>query len=249
MNTTAMKIVCVGSVAVAASSAFGHDGRRLDIQVYENQLIAQGYISGADPSDDGGGVVRPYINAIHGHWTNNPSPGIDAASATLPGFDLFSGGALTGSSLSLELVGASKWSDVPTMPAPGTVPDLQPLVGEEIFVGYQGDFHSTAAPGSFTLIESVAPGGLLDIDLTYDIASEPVGSLYVLEFVLSTSAAGIADSSTVHVILSPDGANHMERLHHASLYLESYLGTPIPAPGAAGLLGFAGVAVVRRRRA
>ncbi|MEL6741291.1 MAG: prepilin-type N-terminal cleavage/methylation domain-containing protein, partial [Planctomycetota bacterium] len=64
-----------------------HDGRRLRIEVVDNTLVAQGYISGANPSDDGGGVVRPYINAIHGHWENNPASGVNAASARRPRTD------------------------------------------------------------------------------------------------------------------------------------------------------------------
>ena len=50
-----------------------------EIVVNDGQLAAQGYISNG--VDDGGGVVRPYLNAIHGHWANNPSPAIEAASA------------------------------------------------------------------------------------------------------------------------------------------------------------------------
>jgi len=47
-----------------------HDGKRLDIVVIDYQLFAQGYLSGTDPVDDGGGIVRPWMNTIHSHFTN-----------------------------------------------------------------------------------------------------------------------------------------------------------------------------------
>lgn len=207
--------------------AMAHDGRRFEIIQYpEGTLAAQGYISGTDPADDGGGIRRPYLNAIHGHWSNNPS--ITAASATLPGFDIFNPGQLAGHQLTAELVGASKWvgpdpshgatneSDPPTLVA------LDP--GEIIYVTYNIVTVTTNAPGSLTLRQNVPVGPLLDVDLAYDIAQHPSGVLYALEFILSSGNPEIEDSSSVYVILSPDGANHMERLHHAALRLESFLG-------------------------
>lgn len=222
LTRTATAAFAAASITAAATA---HDGRRFDIQIHADQLWAQGYISGHNPTDDGGGITRPYMNAIHGHWSNNPAPTIDAASATLPGFDLFAGGDLTGFDLSITLNGASKWVSPPHNPPAGTVPNLVPLKpGEEIFVGFGGGFVTTQAPGSLTLIPAVSPSGLLDIDLTYDIGIEPAGTIFVLEFTLSSSNAAIAESETIHVILSPDGNGPMERLHHAALYLEAELG-------------------------
>jgi len=237
-----------------ASASFAHDGRRLEITTLDNQLVAQGYLSGPNPSDDGGGVVRPYVNAIHGHWTNNPSPAVQAASSTLPGFDVFAGSAFAGFDIGLELIGASKWVSPPItgdmgMIPEGTVPVLSPLgAGEEVFVGYGGGFIDTTNLGSFDLVSSASASGVFDIDLSYDIGARPSGELFVLDFVLTTDAPGIAPSETVHIILSPDGVGGVERLHFASLYLEQFLGTPVPAPGGVSVCMGAIVWCARRKR-
>lgn len=245
-----MSTLATACVALLPTVAFAHDGRRFDIKIIDDKLTAHGYISGSDPVDDGGGIVRPYYNALHGHWANNPAPGVDAASTDLPGFDLFAGGVLTGSSLSLTLTGALKWEAPPMMPPPGTIPDLVALdPTEEIFVGFGGDFVSTEDPGTLLLAPNISAGGLTDIDLTYDIGSEPSGVLYVLEFVLSTDAPGVLASDTINVILSPDGDTSADRLHHAALFLEGYLGTPVPAPGTGALLAGVGILAFRRYRA
>ena len=225
LTKTGATFVCAAGMLVAITSASAHDGRRFRIEVVDDTLVAQGYISGANPSDDGGGVVRPYINAIHGHWENNPAPGVNAASADLPGCDLFSGGALTGYSVTLTLHGATKWMDPPMMPPAGTVPELVALEsGEEIFVSYGGELVSSASPGAMVLLENVQSGGHLDLDLSFDIGMNPSAVLFALEFTLSTDAPGVADSGPVSIILSPDGSTMMERLHHAALYLETRLG-------------------------
>lgn len=245
MKSTPSTVLLLASLALPAAA---HDGRRFEIQNMGNQLWAQGYLSGADPVNDGGGLIRPYFNAIHGHWTNNPSPAVTAASSTLPGFDLFLGGDLTGFDLTLTLEGARKWVSPPPMPTAETVVDFTALeANEEVFVGFGGEFVSTATPGTLTLIESVTAGGLLDIDLTYDIAAEPTAVLFVLDFTLSTSNPDIASSEIISVILSPDGTGPIERLHHASLFLESKLGV-VPAPSTGALLLASGLFAGRRRR-
>ncbi len=239
--------IAITALLAAACTAHAHDGRRLEIKVINDQIVTQGYNSAG--VDDGGGVVRPYYNAIHGHWSYNPSPAINASSADLPGFDVFAGSALAGHNIMIELVGAKKWIAPPMMPTPGTVPNLVALdASEEIFVSHGSSLVSTNAMGAFELVSNVSPSGTLDIDLSYDVAARPSGVLMVLEFVLSTDASGIAASDTVHIILSPDGATPMQKLHHASLYLESVLGTPVPAPGAVAMLGLGGLFAARRRR-
>jgi len=243
MNKNVMMAAAL--VSGLAMSATAHDARRLEIKVVDNQLVAHGYISNG--VDDMGGVIRPYYNAIHGHWSNNPSPSIDAASTDLPGFDVFAGSPLVGHNVEIELLGARMWEAPPPMPPAGTEVNLVAADGE-IFVSFGSETVTSAAPGSFTLVDSVGAGGALDIDLNYDIASRPSGVLYVLDFRLSTDAVGVAASDTVHVILSPDGNGPMEKLHHAALYLETVLGTPVPTPGAAGVLGLAGLVAARRRR-
>jgi len=237
---------------VFAGAAFAHDGRRFDIQIVDGQLFAQGYLSGANPTDDGGGIRRPFYNAIHGHFENLDLPGIDAARATLPGFDLFQGGELTGFDLTLTLNGAVKWVSPPMdgsgMVPDGTIPSLVPLdPGEEIVVGLRGSSVSTQNPGSLTLIQNISPSGLEDIDLTYDIADNPADVIYALDLTLSTDAPGIRSSESVFAILSPDGVGKIQRLHYASLALEEHLGIPVPAPSS-GLIAGVGLALAARRR-
>ncbi|MFG0306962.1 MAG: GC-type dockerin domain-anchored protein [Phycisphaerales bacterium JB040] len=212
--------------AALASQALAHDGRRFEIKVIDGKLYARGYDSAG--FDDGAGVVRPYFNAMHDHFSNLVSGG---ATADLPGFDLFEPGPLVGHRLTLELTGASKWDSPPMMPMAGTVPTLAPLEsGEIIFASIDGAFVSTDAPGTLLLESSVAPTGFADGDVNYDTAMQPAGVLYVLTFTLATDAPGIAPSDPISVVLSPDGSTMMERLHHASLYLEGYLGLTLCTP-------------------
>lgn len=211
-----------------------------------NQLVAHGYNSGAD---DGGGSPRPYYNAIHDHWANNPSTTINAASADLPGYDIFSSGALAGESVTLTLLGASKWVSPPMSPTPGTVPTLTPLTaGETIFIRYSGTTIDTDALGSLLLHHSVSGAGVADLDLSYDIAARPADVLYILEQQLATGAPGVLSSATTYTILSPDGDNPAQRLHHASLFLENHLGTPIPEPTTIGVMLIAGLVLLRRTK-
>lgn len=226
-----------------ALPALAHDGRRFEVQVNaEGQLIAQGVNTGA--VNDGAPDIRPYLNAIHGHWTNSATGG--NAFADLPSFDLFDPPAeFEGADLTLTLDDAFKWAAPPMMPAAGTVPGIEALgPGETIFVSFGGTTLSTDAFGeSLTLLEPVPVGGQGDLDLSYEIASQPDNVIYVLQFTLGTDALGIADSDPVYAILLPQG-----QLHHAGLYTESYLGTPIPEPGSLAALAVVGVIARPRRR-
>ncbi len=220
-------IAAAGLLATAASA---HDGRRLEVKVVGNQLIAQGYLSGANPVDDGAGLIRPYINTIHGHWVNNPLDTIDSAFATLPGFDVPVAGPLAGFDLTMTLERVEKWDNVPPMPPAGTVPALETLTASDdaVFVRVNGITVSSLNPGTVTLASELGSTSVFDVDPVYDIGAEPAGSLYVVTVRLATDAPGVADSDPVSIILSPDGVGPMERLHHASLFLESQLGLPTP---------------------
>ena len=210
-------------VAGLSVPAWAHGGRRLEIKVNNDQLLVQGYNTGAD---DGAPSPRLYYNALHDHWANNAI--VTAASASLPSFDLFNAGPLEGYGLTLSLTGASKWVSPPTMPAPGTIPDLIALdPADTIYLTFDTTTIDTTALGDITLVSSVPAGGAPHLDVSYDIAQHPSAVLYVLELELSTDAPGIAASDTIYTILSPDGATPAEKLHHAALYLESYLGTPV----------------------
>lgn len=223
MKNELLTFVILGAVSASAAA---HDGRRLEVLVVDGHLAVRGYNSAG--TDDGGGVERPYYDALHDHWHFNPAPGVVAASADLPGFDLFAGGDLTGHDLTITLLGGSRWENPPTEPPVGTVPTLTPLGPEqEVFVTYGLDTVSTGMPGPLALASAIGAGGATDIDVTYDVADEPTGQIFVFEFVLSTDAPGVADSGVIHIMLSPDGANATEKLHHASLYTEMYFGVPV----------------------
>lgn len=205
------------------ASVWAHGGRRLEIKINHDQLLVQGYNTGAD---DGAPSPRLHYNALHDHWANNPV--VTAATATLPSYDLFDAGPLEGFDLTLTLTGASKWVSPPTMPAPDTTPDLVALdPADTIYLTFGTTTIDTAALGDLTLVSSVPADGAPHLDISYDIALHPADVLYVLELALSTDAPGIAASETIYTILSPDGPTMAERLHHAALYLEGYLGTPV----------------------
>lgn len=217
------------AVIAVTQTASAHQGRRFDVQVIDNQLFAQGYLSpGFAP--DGGGNPRPYFNAIHGHWSNLTT---NVAQATLPSFDVLTAGPLESYNLTLELLGSSKWEN-PPMDLTGVVPNLVPLSPSEKIAASRDTFEiDTDSLGTLPLTLSPIPGsGAPELDMGYVIEDNPSNALYVLEWKLTTDAPGIADSGSVYTILSPDGGNPMEKLHHAALHLEKHLGLhPVPEPG------------------
>lgn len=220
----------------AASCALAHDGRRFEVKVIDGKIVAHGYVSNG--VDDGGGVIRPYYNALHGHWENNPSPAITAASADLPGFDILDeADELIGHDLTYQLLGGKKW----TSPVEGGPVVLEDLAPSEIFVTYGFDTLSTASGGSLTLLSIFNGSNGDDLDLSYDIADKPIGVVHLLELRLSTDAPGIEASDTIYTILTPQG-----QFHHVALYLEGVLGTPIPEPTVLGLI-LTGITLYRRR--
>lgn len=250
-----LMIVSMASVAVA------HNGRRFDVQIHNDQLFAQGYLSGTNPTDDQGGIVRPYFNALHDHWGNVGGVAI----ASLPGFDINTSDIfsppetvirLAGHNLILTMTGSGKWHN----PSGGHgghggegegMPTLMPLDASEIInVGYDvQDDIGTDSLGSFALAEDIR-GPVSDIDLQYSILLNPTNTLYYIQWQLSTDAPGIADSDPIYTILSPD-PDATDGLHHPSLALESHFGissVPEPSTIAAIALGAIGAATRRRRR-
>ncbi len=253
-------VTCLASLLclLGQTVAFGHAGRRFEILVDSTtdspsdpeQLIAQGINTG---QDDGFPAVRPYTNVIHDHWIHSEQPNGNQAFARLPGFDLPSPDPrIHGKELVLSLVGASKWANPPMMPTPDTVPALVDLDADEtIFISRLGQGINTSQLGSMTLLNSIPAPGASDLDLRYEISKLPAGSIYVLELMLSARPVTTLNSDRVYVLIGPDGANHAERLHHASLHLESYLGaaaTPEPSAGLLGMIGSLVLAAYLRRR-
>lgn len=236
-----------------------HDGRRFDITVIDNQLYAQGYLSNPlTGENDGGGVVRPYFNAIHGHFSNSNSG--SNAFASLPGFDIRISNAaeLQGHDLLLTLIGSGRWDSPPAQDGTGLaqdfgVPNLTGLAaGETMFVSNAIELVDTSTLGSITLAQNIT-GDVLDIDLDYEIDFQPVNSIHFLEWELSTSNAAVSDSVSVYTLLSPDGVGPIERLHFQSLALERHFGvqaTAIPEPSSTLCLawGASCLLLVRKRQ-
>lgn len=63
-----------------------------------------------------------------------------------------------------------------------------------------------------------------------------------------TGPPRLLPSTPIYVILSPDGADHHERLHDASLYLEGYLTRAVPEPGTITLTAMVTLVVLLWRR-
>lgn len=236
-------IFLITLICHAGQPVCAHNGRGFEIEVVAGKLQAQG-INSAAP--DGAPAIRPYLNSIHDHWRYIQQ--IDASVASLPEFEVtpqvaFS--SLESYSLAAELVSATQWKSPPLMPMAGTIPNLTPLdVNEVISIQTLGAPVLSDTLGTLELSSSVPAGGTGDIIPSYSVAGSPSGKIHVLELVLSATAPNatfpeIASSDPIFVLLSPDGVGPAERLHHASLYLERYLGEngrPVPEPGTTVLL-------------
>ncbi len=242
------------AIFAACDTLAAHDGKRLDVLVINNQLYAQGYLSGSDPQDDGGGIVRPYFNAVHGHFSN---VGSSLAVAALPGFDIRSSNAvdLSGHDLAITLIGAGKWDEPPRQDGTGLAQDFgTPIlseldIGEVLSISSRSDSISTDAPGTLTLASNIA-GDLTDLDPDYEINLQPDNVIYFLEWELSTTHPDIRLSESVYTILSPDGTGPVQRLHFQSLALERHFGIQgVPEPSFLSLIALAATTTmfVRRR--
>lgn len=228
------------------AEAAPHEGRRYEILVLNDKLYAQGINNG---QTDGLPTVRPYLNSIHDHWVN---VGDGTANASLPAYDLFDTQGLVGHGLFLNLESGFKWSQPPLMPPPGTVPDFDTLEADEVMsIFFNNNMVETDSLGKLFLSNSVDSHGFSDLDFQYTIGIEPTNEIYVLEWTLVSTNPDIEASDSIYTILAPDGSTPQERLHHASLYLEGYLGVtnPVPEPSGALLLSLVvtGIAIRRRR--
>ena len=261
MKNVGYVFIAMMSIAFAFPGlCMAHAGRRFEVKTEQTggmeKLYVQGYNSSG--SDDGGGVTRPYTNSIHDHWSNI----FGSATTGLPSFDVIASGSLEGFGLYAELVGVTKWVDPPLMDMggmmmvpSGTVPVLEPLTTENLFVAKDSQMVSNTALGTLMLDDSIASAGE-HLDLVYGINLEPSSVLYAVEWILSTDAPGVMPSDSIYAILSPDGANMTEKMHMESLYLESYLGNGggggmimVPEPASVMILvlsAIACVATVRR---
>ena len=228
-KTTECTLTILALMLISVPSlCFAHAGRRFEVKTEFDggmeKLYAQGYNSSG--TDDGGGVTRSYSNVIHDHWSNV----FGSATSGLPSFDVLTPGNLEGHALYAELIGVTKWVDPPVvemggmmMVPDGTVPLLEALTTESLFVSKDAQMVSSNLLGSLTLDNSIASAGE-HLDLVYGIDLEPANALYAVEWILSTDAPGVMASDSIYAILSPDGSNMTEKMHAESLYLESYLG-------------------------
>ncbi|TWU29815.1 hypothetical protein [Bythopirellula polymerisocia] len=234
--------------------ARGHEGRRFLIEVVNGKLQVQGINSGMS---DGAPATRPYTNSIHDHWKNYTSVELgDIATSFLPDFEIQIGTAfvtLKDHEVVLELLSVKQWLNPPLMPAPETIPNLQPLDPGEVIRIEAGTTVTSDTLGSLLISPSVPQTGIADILVNYSIDGHPSNEIHVLQFRLSATPADpnqpdlINDSDPIYILLSPDGDNPMEKLHHASLYLEQYLAT-VPEPGSFALATMAAALLVGIRR-
>ena len=253
-QTLTYTVIVFTMTACCSNEAFAHDGRRLDIQVINNQIFAQGYLSGLEEGETANEqFVREKYNVIHDHFENSE----DGGDATLPGFDITNATPLLGNSVTLELLGVTKWTPPArdeTFPNQDFgIPELVALDdGERLSIGFPGSGQAEVASdslGSFTLASDISEP-VLDIDLNYILNENPAGSILAAQWRLSTDNPDIA-SSQLYTLLSPGGMGPDERLHFQSLALEDFLGVTVnavPEPGSLALLGLAIVPVALRRQ-
>lgn len=249
MKRSKLTVAVVITTLVVATSLQAHEGRRFLIEIVNNQLVAKGSIGGG--VDDGGGVERPYYNAIHDHWTNAEGAKIEAKSS-LPAWDIPDHSPLVGHSVHLEFVNSFKWVDPPLMPEEGTNPDFVSLdPGELITITTDNEMIDSDSLGTVELVNSVDVHGHYNLLFDYQINSKPSNEIIVMEWNMSTSMPGIEDSGSVYTILSPDGMDPATRLHHASLYTERFLSTPfssVPEPGSGLVVGLCMLSLAMRRK-
>lgn len=235
--------------ACCQSFVFAHEGRRFEVFVDSDKTLwAQGSIGGG--MDDGGGVVRPYLNTIHDHWANAPGDKQEAI-ATLPAWDITDPHpSLLGHSLTAELVDAFKWVAPPLMPPAGTIPDFQPLdAGEVVEITNFIDTVDTNTFGTIELVNMIDIHGHFDLPIEYKINKKPVNEIFVFEWVLSSGADDVMNSHSIFAILSPDGSTPAERLHHASLFTEQHFGiVVVPEPSSFIVVAVMGGWLASRRR-
>ena len=259
MKISRTLILTLTIALTSAQMLLAHGGRRLDVVVIDGKLHAQGYNSGSFDQAD---YLRPYTNAIHNHW----SAGSDVTG--LPGFDVTFANSfvdengttqqygyqndasqLSGFDLSIELTGAGKW----TSPTTTTYVESPFDINESISVAFGSTLINTDNLGTgtslvFDLVTDWSnPLNRLDLDPAYllDVAPEVSGSLYFLEWELSSENPDIESSDSVYTIFAPPG-----QVHGQALELEQTLGAAaatVPEPSALGLIGL-GVSILATRR-
>lgn len=230
MRIPLLSALALGTVLLTNVSE-AHPGRRFQIRLADQQLVAQGVNTGGS---DGAPDTRPYPNVIHDHWHNSPVIGVESASSILPEFDILSPASeLQFRPIELTLLSVSKWINPPVMPPPGTTPVFEDLSsGEVLSLSLNSQTVDSNDLGSLFLTSSVPPEGLTEIQLNYVVNRKPENEIYVLEMVLSSSNPAVQSSDLTYILLSPDGSSAEEKLHHASLFLEHYLGIhAVPEPG------------------
>ena len=216
-------ILAVLGCCLLTSSLFAHNGRRFEVTIDGGRYVAQGSNTGAD---DGAPSIRPYDNALHDHWRNVLT---NVSTAILPGFDVTGDSRIVGLDLELTLLDVYKWESPPMMPNDETVPQFVPLSeGEDFNISFEGQRidNTRLADGTFgslTLVEQTPIAGASDLDPLYTISPTPVDVIHVFEFQISDQHNFTPASEPIFAVLSPDGANMAERLHHASLFVEEYL--------------------------
>lgn len=253
MHHRSTLILAAAAAMFPAFSVLAHDGHRFEVEVHNNKLYAQGYISSG--IDDGGGVTRPYFNVIHDQWTNIPFATPVISTANQPGIDIHAVDELEGYNFQLKVIGAQKWQGF-NLVDPITLSPLD--ANRAIGISYSAPPVTwtlyTNAPGTLQTF-AVSLGEENHFDLTFNVftntlspAIAPTDAIYIVDFQILTNAPGIAPSDTVHALFIPQGAASGVA---AALRLEDFLGSQIaevPEPASFALLAAGGVMLLSRRR-
>ncbi len=201
--------------------ADAHPGRRFEVQVINNQLVAQG-VNTLEKRPMGEQPKRPYPNVIHDHFTNMKVNNEPLAVANLPGFDIPAElRALHGSRVTLrvdKVVEISRQSISSSTPiADSMLPVTAP--GKLTIAINDGVVSTDGLPGELTLADVVLPQGNLDLDPTFQANFAPTDSFVAVAVTLSTTSPAIRPSAPIWIVLAPPG----HQFHEIALRLEARL--------------------------
>ena len=234
--------------------AQAHDGRNLDVVVVDGKIFAQGFNSDTFDQAD---FVRPYQNAIHGHFDGNGISTFPSFAVTGDNFLAHSNGTtyqygyqndaadLVGFDLEIELVNAGKVIN----PVLGSLNLTNFDATDRISVGFGNNSLSTddigTAAASFDLVNDwTAPTS--DLDFSYFTANNPSDELFFLEWEIRSDNPLIENSDAIYTLFAPPQA-----LHPEVLALEAQVSvnvTAVPEPGSMTILGFGMLMLGLRRR-
>lgn len=212
-------------ILIACGIAQAHPGRRFEVRIVDNRLVAQG-VNTLESRPMGELPTRPYANVIHDHFTNYVISGEPIAVANLPGFDVPAElRALWGYRVMLRIDGTF---EVPldSISSPVKISDLlKPLEAPRTLTISMNDgaAHSTALPKELTLVDTVPRQGSFDLDPHFQASFAASDSFIVIVLTIMATAPGIQSSAPVWIVLAPPG----HQFHHSALRLEERIASEL----------------------